>query len=175
MSDQAETANTFTAADRDDIVKNIRYLAGVDDGARSRDHQGFDGTDTGRGQYLALLRANAWKDHQVYWGWTRTRKYRRQLENAGLRTNIPEPPKAAYPQTTANRGVITTTGQPFQREIARTPDTFEIRFTYASELVKAVRELPGRTYKNGVNYVPLSQEEAVREFGLKFGFVWNSL
>ena len=165
----------FTDTDKQAIIRNIRFLAGVDDGAIARDHQGFDGGDTKRGQYLARLDSYRWHDYQIYWARERVQKYRGQLERAGLPTDMAWPPKAAYPTWEERRGVVTQSNPPaFRRTIARTATGFEVRFTYDQDLVADIRTVPGRQYKNGVNYIPLESELALREFALQHGFVWES-
>ena len=165
---------TFTLEDRDAIIAAIRYLASKCDGAVTRDHEGFDGTDAKRGSYLARLEARRWTDYQIWWGYTRLTKYRRQLEGGGYRTEVTAPAKVDYPTWEERRGVITQSKPAFTREIARTAADFEVRFTYDAAIVADIRTVPGRVYANGVNRIPLTSEKELREFSLRWGFVWKS-
>lgn len=76
------------------LVRAIQTLAGVCDGARALDGQGFNAYDTNFGKNLAVLPGERWSPKVQRIAWKMARKYRMQLERSGIVFDqIPEPPE----------------------------------------------------------------------------------
>lgn len=168
---------TQTAATDPQIVEAIRFLAGRCDYAFTRDNQGFSGVDTGLGHYLAELPADQWTPAQRHEGWALTRKYRRQLEEAGYDVDgIGEPPKPATKdirekaqtdRVAQRRGEITVVNG----EVTAVPDSrleaegdeFKLFFPYDAKLVDEARNISGRRWDGDCNRYPQNSAAA---FGL---------
>ncbi len=76
------------------LVQAIQMLAGVCDGAFKHDNQGFNAYDTNFGHNLAVLPKERWSPKVQRIAWKMARKYRGQLQNAGIKfESIPEPPE----------------------------------------------------------------------------------
>jgi hypothetical protein len=114
------------------LKRAVEALAGVCDGAESRDDEGFDGGDTKAGHLLAFLPFSAWPLSAFHRAWKWTRKYHRQLGLMRIDcTALPEPP-------------------PFEgedRQVALQPSGqgFFVTFPYDPALIEAFRRIPGGT------------------------------
>jgi len=86
------------------LIRAIRHLAGVDDGARTEDGQGFSAADTDFGQSLA--KAASWSPKQEYWAWVIARKYRGQLESVGIDVSAISRPEAKVLYAEVNGNMI---------------------------------------------------------------------
>ena len=112
------------------LKRAVEALAGVCDGAESRDDEGFDGGDTKAGHLLAFLPLPAWPLSAFHRAWKWTRKYHRQLALMHIDcTQLAEPP-------------------PFEgedRQIALLPSGqgFFVTFPYDPALIEAFRRIPG--------------------------------
>ena len=112
------------------LKKAVEALAGVCDGAESRDDEGFDGGDTKAGHLLAFLPLSAWPLSAFHRAWKWTRKYHRQLGLMHIDcTQLAEPP-------------------PFEgedRQVALQPSGrgFFVTFPYDPALIEAFRHIPG--------------------------------
>ena len=74
------------------LVQAVQTLAGVCDGARSRDGSGFNKFDAQFGRQLALLDPALWSDGQARAAHAMLRKYASQLEGFGIQyAEIPKP------------------------------------------------------------------------------------
>ena len=72
----------------------VNALAGVCDGALTKDDQGFDGTDTRGGHLYAFLPQDAWPLCVFHRAWRWTKKYHGQLGRMGIDcSDLSEPPE----------------------------------------------------------------------------------
>lgn len=149
------------------LLEAVRALAGVCDGAVTRDGAGFNGTDAAFGRSLARLPEGAWDDATRRVAWEVLGKYRGQLAAHGIDyTAIPIPP----PTTTSRREAAVVVSKTIEVEA----DVFVIRFRYDPVLVDRVKTIPGRRFTNrGTEkfwIAPLSSAAAVVAFAEANGF-----
>ncbi len=110
----------------------IRYLAGQCDGALTLDGVGFNGTDSKFGKWLAEIPEAAWTPADRRKAWVVLRKYRGQLERAGISyERLPVPPSADLVDDGIIAGIHL--GNSF----------FQIVFRYDPDAVAFVRQIPG--------------------------------
>lgn len=138
----------------------IRSLAGVDDGAVTRDGVGFSQSDTAFGRAIAQAPVEAWTPEIQRAGWLLARKYRVQLgRDHGIDFDaIPEPPAASAP-----------TGRPRWVEVQGT--RLAIKFGYEPDLLGDVRAT-GARWNGGVKQweAPLAAKDRVLAFADQHGF-----
>lgn len=164
------------------VQEAIRYLAGRCDWASTRDDAGFSGVDTGLGHFLAALPDDQWTPAQLYEGWQLTRKYRRQLDEAGFDLDAmaePERPegndkdireKAQTDRVKQKRGEIKVKDGEVvtisDRRLELKDGQFVLAFKYDSAMVDAARTIEGRAYHgpSKTNRYPLTPGAA---WGLK--------
>jgi hypothetical protein len=124
---------TTTPFDREGyalLKQAVEALAGVCDGAESRDDEGFDGGDSKAGHLLAFLPLSAWPPAAFHRAWKWTRKYHRQLELMRLDcTTLPEPPLCE--------------GEDRQVALLPSGQGFYVTFPYDPTLIDAFRRIPG--------------------------------
>ena len=112
----------------------VDALAGVCDGAETKDDQGFDGTDTYAGHLYAFLPFEAWPLCALHRAWSWTKKYHRQLSLMQIDcTSLPEPPLF----------------EDEQRQIALLPDGQGYYVVFAndnSSLIKQFRRIGGQEH-----------------------------
>lgn len=149
-----ETAQTTSVAEA------VRFLAGRCDWAYTRDNSGFSQADAGLGHFLAGLAEDQWTPDQMGEAYNLTRKYRRQLEEAGFELEaMPVPERAGATdvrqraqedrvaqkkgQLTVENGVVTRRED---RGLEIKGDEFILRFPYDAAMVDAARNISGRRY-----------------------------
>ncbi|NLO21055.1 MAG: DEAD/DEAH box helicase [Syntrophomonadaceae bacterium] len=138
----------------------VRYLASVCDGACTRDGQGFNGVDSGFGKSLATQ--ETWTVRQTEAAIKMLKKYKGQLQNAGIDTGVlfDGNPVQAVPQN------IRTTAQNTNNEKKATLEKGQIKimFPFDYDTLATVKSIPGRRFQ-GDKYpkhwtAPLSKEAA---------------
>lgn len=147
----------------DDLVRAIRTLAAVCDGAHDADGIGFNATDTGFGRRLAATPPEAWGEQVTRRAWEVAGKYRHQLARAGIEwADIPEPPG------TASHADI--------RAVDYENGRFVVRFGYEPRLVSAVKRLPSvRWDPDGKTWtVPLRGASVIGAWADEHGFILSS-
>ena len=150
-----------------EIVQDAAFwLAARCDGAVTIDGRGFNGRDARYGKRMAALSFDEWADHDVRTMYRILETYKKQLELGGFDYDeIPEP-------TPPRRMVHLRDGK---RAPAEFTITWEKGDEQWSELLDAVKELPGRYFEwepepaNVIPYTP-SSFAAVREFIKVHGF-----
>ncbi len=143
------------------IKQAIETLAGVCDGAITRDHEGYNGPDAPLGHLLAFLAIDAWPPAAFYTAWVMLRKYRLQLARSGIAyDDLPEPPSL----------------KTHDRSIARlSTGEFLVVFPYNEQLTAAFRKIPGNAVRRHpvrhriVHEVP-GASKALLEFAERYGF-----
>ena len=95
---------TGSLAEREALSGALNHLAHACDFAKQRDNMGFSAADAHDGHLLAALPAEDWEPETTAHVWSLLRKYRRQLENAGIAFNdFPLPPLIAAEQEEERR------------------------------------------------------------------------
>ena len=145
------------------LVKAVQTLAGVCDGARSRDGSGFNKFDAQFGRQLALLDPALWTDGQARAAHAMLRKYASQLEGFGIQyAEIPKP--EARPVESP------------RKLLSVDPDGFVLRYPFDERLNAEVRRIPGARWdKPRRGYLVPKRADAVRAlmpFAAVQGFVW---
>ncbi len=108
----------------------VEALAGICDGAETRDDQGFDGGDTKAGHLLAFLPLDAWPLSAFQRAWKWTKKYQRQLELMHIDcTQLPEPPRFE--------------GEDRQIALLPSGQGWYVTFPYDPVLIEGFRCIPG--------------------------------
>lgn len=152
----------------DELAGMIGYIAGRCDG--------FDGLDTKAGKRLAAVPVDAWTDNMVAYAFELTRKYRGQLEAGGYDVDsLPEPTRGT---AAVGRADARSVERAHRDKAARTVTVDEgegvarIAFRYNSQLVAAVKQLPGRRWQPAAKQwtVPLAYAAAVLRFAEDHGF-----
>lgn len=148
------------------LLQCMQALAGVCDYAHSLDGQGFSGPDAPLGHELAHMPEELWTPRQKHRAWRMTRKYQRQLTGFGIDWEaIPEPPDPGPPperqrpepwqgERQRNRA---RSDQAAESRVVLQADEFAVHFSYNEAMVEAIREVPGRKYRDRVNYVPRNE------------------
>lgn len=86
------------------LVQAVRFLAGRCDGAQTEDGVGYNGTDTHFGRSLATVPPDAWSPEVAREAWAMLRKYRGQLDGAGINFDaITEPPAPEEPKASGKK------------------------------------------------------------------------
>lgn len=123
----------------------VLALSSVCDGAHERDGHGFNKLDTSFGHHLATKPEESWTPRERWAAYLMLQKYKGQLADLGIAFDeIPKPPR---PQT--------------KRSVRLLGDEFVLRAPYDAQLVAALREIPGRRFEDGTNYLPMSPAVAV--------------
>lgn len=142
------------------IQQAVKYLASVCDGACTRDGQGFNGVDSNFGKSLATQ--ETWTVRQTEAAIKMLKKYKGQLQNAGIDTGVlfDGNPVQAVPQN------IRTTAQNTNNEKKATLEKGQIKimFPFDYDTLATVKSIPGRRFQ-GDKYpkhwtAPLSKEAA---------------
>lgn len=115
----------------------VRYLAGVCDGACTRDGQGFNGVDSGFGKSLA--QQESWSEKQAKSAVKMLKTYKGQLERAGFDVEMlfNEAPLEIPKRTTKpkeKRTAIIEKGK------------IKIQFPFDREVLDKIRDIPGRRF-----------------------------
>ncbi len=115
------------------VQQAVRYLAGVCDGARARDGQGFNGVDSGFGKSLA--QQENWTEKQAKAAVKMLKTYKGQLGRAGfdvekLFNNDP----IEIPKKKEKRTAIIEKGK------------IKIQFPFDREVLDKIRDIPGRRF-----------------------------
>ena len=152
------------------LAEAVSFLAARCDGAITEDGQGFNGTDTGFGKYMATVPADQWTDEQTRAVYDTVGKYRGQLASGGIDfAAIAEPAQvdgdarqaAQEQRREANRQARAAASKTLTHDDTR--DEFVLGFAYDAELVEAARSLPRRRYngQDKTNRTPRTAEAAV--------------
>lgn len=117
-----------------ELKRAIHFLASRCDGAIKQDRAGLNKIDTHLGHQLASL--NSWTPRQARAAWRMLRKYRVQLQEAGIDyAAIPEPPKITDQDYAPKR-------------ITCSDSAFVVHFPYDADLVSAVKQIPTARFQH---------------------------
>lgn len=152
------------------LSQAVQALAARCDYAHADDGQGFNAYDAPFGHDMAAQPEATWTPKQRAAVYRMVRKYRGQLAAMGIEFDaIPEPPdpsEAAEQESDEESPPERTVGldDPGER--------FVVEFPYDSDLVAAIRDVPGRRYSDRLNYVPTepASARALNEFIQRFSF-----
>ncbi len=136
----------------------VRAVATACDGAVQQDGQGFNSYDRDFGHALAVQDPATWSPRKARAAWNMLRKYKGQLQRAGIDfAAIPEPPEAAPyappgPSQAEVEAVHRAAFPPVRRVIVRDDDKFGMVFRDADSAVwhriKAdVKAIPGAMFE----------------------------
>ena len=157
------------------LQRAIQYLASVCDGAVTEDGQGFNGTDTNFGKWLAAQAE--WTPEQAAAAYDMARTYRGQLSGVGIDFDAIEAPAeiqaarelAQSQRAEANRRARAAESKRLRIEGAE----FVLNFDYDADMVAAVRDIPRRSYsgRDKSNRAPVTPASAaaIRAFIERFG------
>lgn len=157
---------------QDLLIEAVHALAAVDDGAVTRDNVGFNGTDTGLGQWLATQPAHSWTDEMRAAAHEMLAKYRRQLTTRGIEYDtIPEPSAVRDARNRAQelrvaRNRAKREGDRHAAEITARqlftegPSFIVQTAAYNADIVGAVKQIPGRRWDGRRNIIPRSAAAA---------------
>lgn len=172
----APTASTATPGDL--LVEAVRALAGVCDGAVSRDEVGFDGTDARFGARLARLAEPLWTAAMRVEAHRMLAKYTRQLERYGIdysRIPAPAPVDADTARESRQDARRRLAGPAVMVRVASRPDgpILELEVPYSGTSVAELRDIPGRRWNGELNTAPAEPSVARAVLGLASRFNWS--
>lgn len=155
------------------LANAFRAIAGLCDGATTRDGVGFSKPDSRYGTLVAMLPDSGWSDVLAYQAWTMLAKYQTQLELHGI--NYDSIPAPRRPNNFAAEDV----GQMFsnhfsgaKNHVSTNGAVLIIKCEYDEQLVGEIRKIKGIEWNTvaGVWVAPLSSKEDVARFVSDYTF-----
>jgi len=155
------------------LVKAIRTLAGICDGAESTDGIGFNKADARYGTMLALVPPSKWNQVVIYEAWKMLAKYQGQLSGLGIPYDSIPTPMRPDDFTYGFNEMISSTNASARNTVSSNGDLFVVRCEYDEQLIEEIRKIPGVSWNNKalVWVAPLSSSEDVAKLVSQYGFV----
>lgn len=141
MEKTVEQASAEAAQTPELIVHAAQVLAGICDGAKKQDGLGYNGVDSRFMKELAQIENHS--ERQLRCMWHTLRKYRKQLEGAGIQYDamVPPPAMAPRPRDTTGRFIQETPRVKIEWVETRFGRRIAVIFGYNPVLVEAVKSV----------------------------------
>ena len=154
------------------LVLAVRALAGVCDGATTRDQTGFSKADSRYGTMLSLISESRWNEVVRYEAWVMLAKYKTQLLDKGIDYDEIPPPRRPSDFSKGLSSISLPHDAQARNTVSTNGELYVIRCEYDEQLIDQVRKIPQVTWNNQalVWVAPLESKESVAKLISNYGF-----
>lgn len=154
------------------LIRAVRALAGICDGAESQDGIGFNKADSRYGTMLALVPESTWNKTVQYEAWMMLAKYKNQLLTLGINYDQIEPPLRPDNFSLGMHEIVASVHKHSRNSVSSNGELFVVRCEYDEQLIEEVRKVPGITWNSQalVWLAPLSSRDEVAKLVSNYGF-----